>query len=151
MFHARAATPADRGSLVAWMHALYVEDPSPDPMTAEKAARTLDTLEREPSRGQAVVLEASGAPAGYALLASVWSNELGGVVCVVDEIYVAPSHRGRGLATWLVRSLLERSTPWFGDAVAFELEVSPDNVRARALYERLGFRAKRNAVLRFKG
>ena len=73
------------------------------------------------------------------------------MVCVVDELYVVPSNRGRGLATWLVRSLLERSTPWFRDAVAFELEVSPANVRARALYERLGFRAKRNAVLRFKG
>jgi GNAT superfamily N-acetyltransferase len=148
MFTARAATADDHDVLVAMMGALYVEDPSVHTMTADKALRTLQTLASEPIRGKAIVLGMSGATAGYALLASVWSNELGGTVCVVDEIYVAPAHRGAGLATWLVTSLRERTTPWFTDAVAFELEVSPANTRARALYERMGFRAKRNTTLR---
>lgn len=130
------------------MGALYAEDPSVYTMTADKALRTLKTLASEPLRGKAVVLGMSGVTAGYALLTSVWSNELGGTVCVVDEIYVVPAHRGAGLASWLVTSLRERTTPWFRDAVAFELEVSPANTRARGLYERMGFRAKRNTTLR---
>jgi GNAT superfamily N-acetyltransferase len=148
MFTARAATADDHEALAAMMMALYVEDPSVHAMSTEKAARTLQTLVREPARGVAVVLGVSGATAGYALLMAVWSNELGGQVCVVDEIYVVPAHRGAGLASWLVTSLRERTTPWFRDAVAFELEVTPGNARARALYQRLGFREKRNTTLR---
>jgi ribosomal protein S18 acetylase RimI-like enzyme len=32
--------------------------------------------------------------------------------------------------------------------VAIDLEVTPDNYRARALYERLGFTAAKNTVMR---
>ena len=40
---------------------------------------------------------------------------------------------------------------WPGIPVAMELEVSPKNRRARALYERLGFVEIRNARLRWRG
>jgi ribosomal protein S18 acetylase RimI-like enzyme len=131
------------------MVALFVEDPSPHEVNLAGALRTLDVLGGEPVRGVAVVLEDDDAIAGYAILASFWSNELGGEICVVDELYVKPASRGRGLATWLVRELMARNTAWFKDAVAVELEVTPANVRARALYERLGFKPKKNAVLRW--
>lgn len=134
------------------MVALYVEDPSPETVTVASSLRTLARLRDEPVRGTAMVLEDDGGVAGYALLASFWSNELGGVICVVDELYVAPPHRGRGLATWFVGELARATAPWvpagFREAVALELEVTPHNARARALYERLGFAPKKNAVLR---
>ena len=148
MFSARAATVADHAALCAMIVALYAEDPSPCAMTPEKARRTLEALEQEAVRGKAVVLEVSNATAGYALLTSVWSNELGGPICVIDEIYVLPAHRRAGLASWLIDSLRQKWTPWFRDAVAFELEVTPANARAFTLYERLGFRAKGNTTLR---
>ena len=61
----------------------------------------------------------------------------------VDEIWVAPERRGRGVGT----ALIEHGIATTKGAVAFELEVSPGN-RARALYERLGFCPLRNASLR---
>ncbi len=144
----RATGPSDHDVVVRLMRALYTEDPSPFGMAEDKARRTLARLEAEPARGCAVLFEHAGAPAGYALLASVWSNELGGVICVVDELFVEPALRGRGLASGFLRALLERRAPWFGDAVAVELEVTPGNARARTLYERLGFATKKNATLR---
>lgn len=146
--HARAADAADRDVLTAMMVQLYVEDPSPHGMTTEKAARTLDGMWRDPIRGVAVVLERDGAVAGYCVLVSFLSNELGGTVCTVDEIFVRPEFRGHGLTTWFVERLLRREWPWFQDAVAVELEVTPSNARARALYERLGFKPRKNATLR---
>jgi GNAT superfamily N-acetyltransferase len=63
--------------------------------------RTLAKLRKEPNRGRAVVCDMDGRAVGYALLISFWSNELGGEVCTIDEVFVAPEYRGRGLDTTL--------------------------------------------------
>ena len=143
---ARAAAATDHDVVERMMLALYAEDPSPYAMTGAKARATLMALHGE--RGRVVVLLVDDAVAGYALLCSFWSNEIGGALCVIDEIYVDAPWRGRGVATWLITSLLDRSTPWFRDAVALELEVTPQNAKARALYARLGFRDVKNAMMR---
>ena len=151
------STPRHRAAIIAMSQALYVEDPGTKAMSARDIARTLNTLQREPVRGRAVVCVSHGDPGsaagqgvvvGYALLCSFWSNELHGEVCTIDELFIAPSHRSRGLGSTLVQGLAQRALPCFRRAVAFELEVSPRNLRARALYERLGFVARKNATLR---
>jgi ribosomal protein S18 acetylase RimI-like enzyme len=146
----REASPADDDAIVAWCAALNHEDPGPRPVPEAHARATLATFRREPVRGRAAVLVVDGVTAGYAFLVSFWSNELGGEVCTVDELYVAPAHRGRGYAAALLRALAAGDGPWPRAPVAMELEVSPANVRARALYERLGFRAIRNATMRWQ-
>jgi GNAT superfamily N-acetyltransferase len=149
----REAREQDDPIVIEHMLALYAEDPAPVPVSAEQCARTLLRLRAEPLRGVALGFEDTGLEgqrglAGYALLCSFWSNELGGIVCIIDELFVAPGARGRGAATELVQGLYERRLPWFRDAVAVELEVTPSNTRARQLYERLGFRPYENALMR---
>ncbi len=146
----RPATPADDEAIVAMCLALDREDPGPRPVQAAQVRRTLATLRRQPVRGRAIVLEEGGAPAGYALLVSFWSNELGGEICNVDELWVAPPARGKGTATALLRSLQSGHGPWPTIPVAIELEVSPRNERARALYRALGFEPYRNTMLRWR-
>jgi ribosomal protein S18 acetylase RimI-like enzyme len=143
----RLATAADDPAVLALFQALYREDPSPDPVPDEQLLRTLRALRDEPVRGRAIVLEVDGECVGYALLISFWSNELGGEIANIDELYVAPDHRGRGAATRLVEQL-SRGQLWGKVPVAIDLEVTPDNHRARALYERLGFAAAKNTVMR---
>ena len=138
----RAATPADDDAVVALSLALYVEDPATDPVPAEHTRRTLEALRARPARGQVVVLDVAGSVCGFALLVSVWSNELGGEVCSIDELYVAPSARGGGHGSALLEALARAAPPCPPEAVALALEVTPDNSRARALYQRLGFRGK---------
>jgi GNAT superfamily N-acetyltransferase len=143
----RAATAADDDAIVAMCLALFAEDPSDEPIDAARVRRTLARLRAEPVRGRAVVAERDGAPIGYAFLASFWSNEYGGELCVVDELYVVAAHRGGGIGTSLFDAVASDRALWPERPVALELEVTPDNARARALYQRLGFKAK-NALLR---
>ena len=74
--------------------ALNVEDPGPSPVPAANTRQTLHVLRTQPQRGRAVVLELAGHLCGYALLISFLSNELGGEVCAIDEIYVEPDVTG---------------------------------------------------------
>ena len=145
----RPAILDDDPAIITFCLALYDEDPGPEPMTAGRIQRTLAALREAPERGRAVVLELSGRVLGYALLISFWSNEFGGEVCVIDELYVAAEARGQGHGTALMNALAAGQGPWPGAPAAVSLEVRPDNTRARALYERLGFQGK-NLVLRKK-
>ncbi|HVO20497.1 MAG TPA: GNAT family N-acetyltransferase [Anaeromyxobacter sp.] len=124
------------------------EDPGEEPVPADHIRATLATFRGEPVRGRAVVLEEEGRLEGYALLASFWSNELGGEVCNVDEIYVAPSVRRRGHAAALLEAVEAGPPLWPRSPVAVELEVSPSNAGARSLYAGLGFTPIRNQMLR---
>jgi GNAT superfamily N-acetyltransferase len=134
----RPVTAADHPHVKRMVHALYVEDPSTRMPDDDDVDRTLGVL-ANPARGEVLVVDdGSGAPFGYAFLTRLWSNELGGDVVFIDELWVAPERRGRGIGTAII-----------AHAIAFELEVTPANARARSLYERLGFRPLRNASLRF--
>lgn len=144
-FEYRTLTDAARADEVCGlMAALYAEDPPERAPPAGAFRATVDHLLAHPERGRVVLFARAGAPAGYALLVPYWSNEFGGVILFVDELYVVPGARGRGAARGLF-ALVERERP-FG-AVAAALEVTPGNRRARALYEALGFRARANATL----
>jgi len=119
--------------------ALYAEDPGTVPIDRARIERTLHALRAEPSRGRAVVLDlGDGPPGGYALLVPFWSNELGGEVCEVDELFVRPDLRSRGHGSALFDAI-DRALVWPARPVAIALGVTPGNARARRLYERLGF------------
>jgi ribosomal protein S18 acetylase RimI-like enzyme len=134
----RLAQPADDDSLVEMCLRLFAEDPGPLRVPAGNMRATLATLRGDPARGCAVVLDIEGELCGYALLIAFWSNHFRGTVCEVDELFVVPEHRNQGHASSLFTALAQ------GDLlptsmVAIALGVSPDNLRARRLYERLGF------------
>jgi ribosomal protein S18 acetylase RimI-like enzyme len=144
----RIARSSDDDSVVNMFRVLNEEDPGEKPVEDAYMRRTLVVLRDAPARGHVVVLDVGNGPQGYALLIPFWSNELGGDVCTIDELYVAPELRGCGHATALLRSLMDGTALLPARPDVLELETSPDNARARALYESLGFRAIRNTVMR---
>jgi GNAT superfamily N-acetyltransferase len=147
--HFRKATPADWEILKPLMLGLYQEDPSPYPVTPEKIARTLEESSRHPEKLQLIAFESADLETrdrviGYALLVFYWSNEVGGTVIFIDELFIASTHRGQGIATQFFTWLEQTYT---STAQGFALETTPSNTRARALYEKLGFRPYKNQLL----
>lgn len=136
----RVADPRDDDAIVEMCLDLNREDPGAHPVVAAQVRRTLEVFRAEPLRGRAAILELAGEPIGYALLVPYWSNERGGEACVVDELFVVESKRSRGYGAALFDAI-EAAVVWPSPPISIELGVSPDNTRARALYERIGFEA----------
>lgn len=122
--------PTHAGAVCELMRGLYAEDVAASGDIPRAFRRTVDHLLAHPDHGRVVLATAGGTVAGYALLIPYWSNEFAGRVLFVDELFVRPGFRGRGIGGGLVRAVL-RERPY--DAVAVFLEVSPANARARRL------------------
>ncbi|MBE6605324.1 MAG: GNAT family N-acetyltransferase [Ruminococcaceae bacterium] len=71
---------------------------------------------------------------GYAVLAFTHSQEAGGLVCWIEELYLRPCARGKGAGGAFLDHIC-REVP----AARFRLEVEPDNLRVKSLYARHGF------------
>jgi ribosomal protein S18 acetylase RimI-like enzyme len=135
----RRATPEDCGALIELQREFYRED-----RLAHDArnTRALRRLLRSSDAGAVWVIEASepGAarPAiGYCVLTLGYTLELGGRDAFIDELYLRPEWRGRGLGVRALR-VAEAAARRRG-VRAMHLEVDTGNRRARRLYERWGF------------
>ena len=135
----RILQPDEDDLIVDMCLALNREDPGPQPVGVEQIRSTLMELRANPLRGRIAVLELDGRVEGYAFLIAYWSNELGGEICYIDEIYVRPHRRGCGYGGALVQALIAGDSVWPGHSAAIALEVNPTNERAHAFYSRLGF------------
>ncbi len=123
---------------------LYSEDPPSVPMAEEKILKTVKELANHRDKGQIILFRVNNKTAGYGIIIFFWSNEYGGNIIYIDELFVKEEWRSKKIGTSFFNYLLEN----FKDkAVALKLEVTPRNVRARKYYENMGFKETRNVHL----
>ena len=72
---------------------------------------------------------------GFFLIAKTFSQEAGGMVIWVEEIYIYEQFRGKGYGSELMK-FIESKFP----APRYRLEIEPDNDKARKLYNKLGYK-----------
>ena len=126
------------------MQGLYAEDESSGAVDISRFPLTIVRLLTEPALGRIVLFKNGDAVCGYAVLIPYWSNEFGGNLVFVDELFVDQACRGQGIARSFLAFLAEQR-PFY--AVALALEVSPRNLRARGLYESLGFHQRHHDMM----
>jgi GNAT superfamily N-acetyltransferase len=131
----RRATKADVSTLLDLTAEYYREERYSFDRLAASAA--VSGLIRDPRRGSAWLVVAEGRAVGYFLVTFGWSLEYRGRDAFVDEIYLTPEHRGRGVGSKAL-AYAERAAAAAG-ARALHLEVERFNVAARDLYRRRGF------------
>ncbi|MCV6584575.1 MAG: GNAT family N-acetyltransferase [Marinibacterium sp.] len=90
--------------------------------------------------GAAYLLGPKRAPMGYIIVCFSWSVEFGGLDATIDEIYLRPPVRGRGIATEALISIAKALRD--AGVVALHLEVDTRNEAAQRLYTRAGFRLR---------
>ena len=133
--------PHDCSRLKQMVFALYEEDSEGESITEAKVDATIDKFSNVPGRGKIVIFQKEDNIIGYSLLVFYWSNEYGGEILFIDELYVLPEFRKRGVSTGFIKYLEKEYSE---SAKIIQLEITPTNENAKRLYSNLGFERCKN-------
>ena len=112
----------------------YHTDAVNAPVPRANYAGTFDEMMRSDRYLRGYFFEDGGEVCGFALLSKTYSQEAGGVSVTIEEIYIDPEHRSKGLATEFFAYLKAQD-----GIMRLRIEVEADNAGAKRLYERVGF------------
>jgi len=129
----RVADADDAPVVGRLLHAFNVEFGMPTPEPHVLARRAAPLIES----GELVVLLAGDEPHGLAELRFRPSLYTGVLDAYLEELYVVPDHRGRGIGRALLEAAMDHARQ--RGAAHIDLGTSETDVAARALYESAGF------------
>lgn len=121
----------------------YEEYDSNHIISAENINKTIQHFISHPDHGSFRCIYLGDVLIGYSILINYWSNEYGGTIVFIDELYIKPAYRNQGLGGQFLK-LLELKFPHIN---TFALEVSPSNKHALDLYFKNGFVQNKNNTL----
>ncbi|HJW47551.1 MAG TPA: GNAT family N-acetyltransferase, partial [Lysobacter sp.] len=131
----RLATRDDVELILAFIHELAEYEREPDAVRADAATLATNLFGAQPG-AEVVIAEADGQPAGFALFFHNFSTWLGQRGLYLEDLFVRPEYRGRGvgqvLMAYLARLAVERNCG------RFEWSVLDWNTPAIDFYRRLG-------------
>jgi GNAT superfamily N-acetyltransferase len=107
---------------------------------AARSAALAPLLGPDSSLGRIWLVRCAGEVVGYAALTYGYSIEFQGRDAFVDELFLVPQARGRGVGSEVLGRVRKEAIAL--GIVALHLEVARDNGQARRLYERWGFEAR---------
>lgn len=129
----RRAEPEDAASIARLLHDFNREYSEPTPGVEALTEYSRQLL----LAGEITVLLAGGGPDGIALIRfrpSVWTGK---PEAHLQELYVVPPLRGRGIGRALLEATIEASRE--AGATGIDLNTGETDTAARALYESFGF------------
>lgn len=129
--------------LLPWAQRYYLEDQLQ--LDSAKFLRALSCAVIL-GRGAAYWIAAGDEKIGYLIALDGWSIEYGGLTVELDELFVSPDARGQGIAGAAISALVQHCVA--RGVVFVGMETTPDNSRAGALYQRLGFADTKRPVYR---
>jgi GNAT superfamily N-acetyltransferase len=106
--------------------------------SAKALARVSEDVARDSARGFILAARENGRVVGVAYVATILSMEHCGLVAWLEELYVMPDCRHRGIGTALITEVLKQARE--AGIVAIDLEVDSRQSRAIAFYQQIGFR-----------
>ena len=135
MLSIRRLTPADKRKVFPMVRTFYRSDAVEHEMPLAVLERTFDVAASGVASISGWVLEDDGVMAGFAYLTEYFSSETGETLDLQD-LFILPEHREKGIGKLFIEWMLHS----FPHVRRFSLEVTPQNMRAAALYRRIGFR-----------
>ncbi len=125
----------DREQVLEMMKEFYSSSAVAHPIPEKNMLATLDEAEKGSPYLDLFELTCGDLLAGYALTAYTFSNEAGGKVVWIEEVFIKSDFRGKGLGGEFLRFIKKE----YGDFARIRLEVEESNDGAVRLYRREGF------------
>ena len=130
------STLADLETLLEMMRHMQLHDPWEEPFCEPTVRANLAELLQNPIYGVVYIAYENATPIGYLVICFDYSLEYRGKGAWIDELFVEPAHRGKGIGTQLL-DIADRASRDH-DAQVLHLEVNHGNP-AIDLYLRRGF------------
>jgi GNAT superfamily N-acetyltransferase len=151
------AGPSRRDELVPLFLAQFGEHAIDTP--GDGVLRAIDGAFAHPERAAILVASLGARAVGVVYLAFIWTVEHAGRAAWLEELYVSPDHRGRGIGEKLLAAAIDLARREGCRAMDLEVEedhgrveslYARDHGRVESLYARAGFRrhTRRRFVLR---
>lgn len=131
----RDLLPGDRKIFLSMVKSFYLSAAVAHNVDSRNFEKTFEAALSQSPFIRIFIIEDQGVPAGYAILSFTYSNEAGGMVVLIEELYISETYRGKGLGRKFFE-FLEQEYPL---AKRFRLEVTKTNQKAMALYDGLGY------------
>jgi GNAT superfamily N-acetyltransferase len=131
----RPAQLSDAATLAAMMIDFYAE--ADFELRQDAAQRAFEQLIRKPERGCVWVLECDSMAAGFVVLTVAYAMEYGGLRGFVDDLFVRPRFRKRGLGAAAL-AIVKAHCLAAGVRALF-VQAGSDNGPAQRMYKRAGF------------
>ncbi len=131
----RCAQLSDVAMLATMMIEFYAE--ADFALSREAAQRAFEQLIRSAERGRVWILECNATPAGFVVLTVAYAMEYGGLRGFVDDLYVRPQFRQRGLGAEAL-AVVKAQCVATGVRALF-VQTGTDNDGAQRVYKRAGF------------
>lgn len=129
----RSAGPGDAADAARLLHDFNTEFEEPTPGVAALTGHVAELLER----GEATILLGGAGPDGIAVMrlrTAIWTGK---PEAHLQELYVAPAQRGRGIGKALLEATMAAARA--AGATGIDLNTGETDTVARALYESRGF------------
>lgn len=137
------AGPEDEDRVLSLVSAFHAEQGFP--LDPEQRRASIHPLLNGSPYGSVYLIGPQRAPIGYVAVTFTWSLEYGGLDAALDEVYLRPGVRGRGIASEVLAAICKRL--FEAGVQLIDLEVDRDNAAARRLYERMGFEPRESYLI----
>ncbi|WP_039019167.1 GNAT family N-acetyltransferase [Halocynthiibacter namhaensis] len=127
--------PDDRDRMLRMVTQFHAEEKLTT-TDAERAAG-IDALFSGEVQAAAWLIGPKSSPVGYIIVSFGFCMAIGGREALIDEVWIRPSVRGRGMGSQCLAAVAKELTAM--GVRRINLDVSVDNPKAKALYEKMGF------------
>lgn len=118
------------------------------PIDTEKSASLLAQFIANPDLGRIWLIEDNGKTVGYIILTFIFSFEYGGTIAFVDELYLSPEARGKGIGKSSIAFIASEAAKL--SLKLLYLEVEHHNSNAQKLYLAAGFSEHKRKFMQYK-
>ena len=132
----RKVNQNDKEFLFEMFDKFYASEAVLHPIDRSFYQNTFDEIMQSDRYLEVYIIEYENFPVGYAMLSKSFSPEAGGKIIWIEEIYIEPDYRSKGLGKAFFEFVENK---YQGHIKRLRLEAEPDNKRAVELYLTLGF------------
>lgn len=132
----RKINKTDKDFYINSVKAFYSSDAVLHNIPDENITKTFEELMQSETYIECYIFEKEEKRVGYALLAKTFSQEAGGEVLWIDEIYILPQYRSQGIGSQFFEYLKTNT-----NVARLRLEFCPNNQKAIEVYKHQGFKA----------